>query len=232
MRALLSCRTGPADRTSVEHALATLGWCPDHPDDSAYLRERRAELTAKLPEPMRPELLKLDPVLITTFPNVWGFASFDRREALVLCLFGDDLAVLQQQCAHAVSVLPQAVERVGPGHRCDFDPHVEIRRFDENALIARGVISNTAHVRFTRYLWSTRRRERVVLLALLGLCALSMGAALALWFAGEDWAYVRGYADRLSSAIQTAIVIMLINLIFEYQDWRHTRAVIVWSGPA
>jgi hypothetical protein len=42
-----------------------------------------------------------DPVLITTFPNVWGLASFDRRDALLLCLFSDDLAVLKQQCVHA-----------------------------------------------------------------------------------------------------------------------------------
>lgn len=230
----MSCRTGPADRPSVEHTLAGLGWCPDHQEDSAYLRDRRAEMTARLPESVRPELLINDPVLITTFPNVWGFASFGRREALVLCLFSDDLAVLQQQCAHAVSALPQALESLGPGHRCVFDPHVEVRRFDENALVARGVISTTAQVRFSRYIWATRRRERVVLLALLGLCTLSMGTALALylWCTGEGWAYVRGYADRLSSAVQTAIVIMLINLIFEYQDWRHTKAVIEWSGPS
>ena len=51
-------------------------------------------------------------------------------------------------------------------------------------------------------------------------------------FDGGDWAYVRGYLDRLSSAVLTATVIMAVNLIFEYRDWKGTKAIIEWSGPA
>jgi hypothetical protein len=120
------------------------------------------------------------------------------------------------------------------GRPCEFDPHVEVRRYDGNSLVARGVISNTGHIGFRKYVWSVRRRERVVLLALAGLCVLSTVAALLLYLrcAGSDCAYVRGYLDRLSSAVQTATVIMAVNLIFEYRDWKGAKAVIEWSGPA
>jgi hypothetical protein len=231
---MLSCRTGRADRTDVERALAAMGWCPDHPDHSPYLQGRRAELVAKLPDAVRDELLTRDPVLITTFPNVWGLASFDRRETLLLCLFSDDLEVLKQQCVHAAASLPRIFEQVVDGRRCEFDPHVEVRRFDGNALVAVGVISRTGHIRFRSYVWSVRRRERVVLLALAGVCIMSTVAALVLYlrFDGDDWAYVRGYLDRLSSAVQTATVIMAVNLIFEYRDWKGAKATIEWSGPS
>ena len=173
-------------------------------------------------------------MLITTFPNVWGLASFDRRHVLLLCLFSDDLEVVKQQCVQVAAAFPATFERVVPGQRCEFDPHVEIRRFDGNALVARGVVKDTGRVRFRRYVWSVRRRERVVLLALAGLCALTMGAALLLYlrFPSGDWTYLRGYLDRLSSAVQTAAVIMGVNLVFEYRDWKGTRAVIEWHGPA
>lgn len=229
----MSCRTGPAGRATVERVLAAMGWRPDHPEDSPYLRDRRAELEAKLPDPVRAELTAHRPVLITTFPNVWGLASFDRRDALLLCLFSDDLEVLKQQCVQAAVAFPQTFDRVAAGHPCAFDPHVEIRRFDGNALVARGVISDTGHVRFRRYVWSVRRRERTVLLALAALCVLSTLGALALylWFPGPHWTYVRGYLDRLSSAVQTAAVIMGVNLVFEYRDWRGARAIIEWRQP-
>jgi hypothetical protein len=230
----MSCRTGPVERAAVERVLAAMGWCPDHPADSPYLRGRRAELMAKLPDAIRAELAACDPVLITTFPNVWGLASFDRRHVLLLCLFGDDLEVLKQQCVHAAAAFPGTFERVLSGERCEFDPHVEIRRFDGNALIARGVVSDTGRVRFRRFVWSVRRRERVVLLALAGLGVLSMAAALLLYlrFPTDNGAYVRGYLDRLSSAVQTAAVIMVVNLVFEYRDWKGATAVIEWSLPA
>lgn len=230
----MSCRTGSADRATVERALAAMGWCPDHPDDSPYLRSRRAEIVAKLPDSVRAELMMRDPVLITTFPNVWGLASFDRRGVLLLCLFGDDLAALQEQCAHAAASFPSIFEQVVTGQRCEFDPHVEVRRFDGNALIARGAISSTRHIPFRRYVWSVRRRERVVLLALICLCVLSTIAAFVLYlrFDGGDGAYVRGYLDRLSSAVQTAAVIMAVNLVFEYRDWKGAKTVIEWSGPS
>jgi len=230
---MLSCRTGPAGRADVERALAAMGWCPDHADDSPYLRGRRAEMVAKLPESVRDELVLRDPVLITTFPNVWGLASFDRRGSLLLCLFNDDLEVLKQQCVQAAASFPRAFEQAVAGHRCEFDPHVEVRRFDGNALVALGTISSTGHIRFRKYVWSVRRRERVVLLALAGLCVLSTIVALVLYLRFDDggWAYLRGYLDRLSSAVLTATVIMLVNLIFEYRDWKGARASIEWSGP-
>ena len=230
----MSCRTGPVEREAVERVLAAMGWRPDHPDDSPYLLGRRAELVAKLPGALRAELVARDPVLITTFPNVWGLASFDRRHVLLLCLFSDDLEVVKQQCVQVAVTLPETFERVLDGHRCEFDPQVEVRRFDGNALIARGVIDDTGRVRFRRYVWSVRRRERVVLLALIGLCLLSTAAALLLFirFPTDDGAYVRGYLDRLSSAVLTAAVIMWVNLIFEYRDWKSAKAVIRWSLPA
>jgi hypothetical protein len=231
---MMSCRTGPAERAGVERALAAMGWCPDHPDDSPYLHGRRAEMVAKLPDPVRAELATRDPVLITTFPSVWGLASFDRRDALLLCLFSDDLEVLKQQCVHAAATFPRTFERVLDGHRCEFDAHVEIRRFDGNAIVARGLISDTGHVRFRRYVWSVRRRERIVLLALAVLCVLSTVAALLLylWFPGGDWSYFRGYLDRLSSAVLTAGVIMAVNLVFEYRDWKGAKAIIEWNPPS
>jgi hypothetical protein len=131
----------------------------------------------------------------------------------------------------AASAFPRTFAEVLDGEQCTFDPHVEIRRYDGNALVARGVISDTSHVRFRRYVWTVRRRERVVLAALIGVCVLSILAALALyaWVPGAGWAYLRGYLDRLASAVQTAAIIMVVNLVFEYRDWKGARAVIEWT---
>jgi len=227
----MSCRTGPADRGQVERVLAAAGWCPDHPEDSAYIRTKKSEVLAKLPDPVRAEVAARDPVLITTFPNVWGLASFDRRHLLVLCLFSDDLEVVKQQCGHVAVTFAHMFERLLDGVRCEFDPHVEIRRFDGNHLVANGTINDTGRVRFRRYVWSVRRRERVTLLLLAALCVLSTAVALVLYLRlpEDGWAYARGYLDRLSSAVLTAVIVMLANLVFEYRDWKGAGAVIEWS---
>jgi hypothetical protein len=231
---MMSCRTGPVERALVERVLAAMGWCPDHPGDSPYLHARRAEVLAKLPDQVRADLAARDPVLITTFPNVWGLASFDRHHVLLLCLFSDDLEVVKQQCVQAAVAFPRTFEQVLDGRRCDFDPHVEVRRFDGNGLVARGVISDTCHVRFRRYIWSIRRRERVILLALTGLSVLSTVAALLLyiWLPDAGWTYFRGYLERLSSAVLTAAIVLAVNLVFEYRAWKGAKAVIQWSPPA
>jgi hypothetical protein len=229
----MSCRTGVLERAQVEGVLAEMGWCPDHAGDSEYIRGKTAEVLARLPDSVRAEIAAQDPVLITTFPHVWGLASFDRRHALMLCLLADDLEVVKQQCTQVAVNLPRALARRLDGP-CDFDPHVEIRRFDGNVLVTRGVISNTSHVRFRRYLWAVRRRERVTLIVLAAVCAISTGLAVLLYlrFPGLDWAYARGYLDRLGSAVLTAALITFVNLVFEYRDWKGSAAVIEWSLPA
>ena len=230
----MTCRTGGLARGDVEGVLAEMGWRPDHADDSDYLRQKRAAVLARLPEHLRAEIAARDPVLITTFPNVWGLASFDRRQSLTLCLFGDDLEVVKQQSTQIAVNFPRAFARTLDGRQCDFDPHVEIRRFDGDGLVTRGVISSTSHVSFRRYLWSVRRRERVILVVLTAVLAISTAAALALYlnFTSENWAYARGYLDRLASAVLTAALITFVNLIFEYRDWKGSAAVIEWNLPA
>jgi hypothetical protein len=49
-----------------------------------------------------------------------------------------------------------------------------------------------------------------------------------LYVPGDEWAYARGYLDRISSAVMTAAVVMLANLVFEYRDWKAAKAVIDW----
>jgi hypothetical protein len=227
----MSCRTGAVERADVERVVAAMGWCPNHPDGSPYLLGRRADLMARLPDEVREEIAACDPVPITTFPNVWGLASFDRRHALLLCLFSDDLELMKQQCVQTAVAFPRTFARVLDGRPCEFDPHVEIRRYDGNAVVARGRISDTGHIRFRQFVWTVRRRERIVLLMLTGVGVVSVLAALALyaWRPGEDWTYLRGYLDRLASAVQTAALIMVVNLVFEYRDWKGAKAVIDWS---
>jgi hypothetical protein len=229
----MSCRTGDAERDEVEAVLAALGWCPDHPEESDYLSAKKAAVLARLPDAVRAEIASLDPVLITTFPNVWGLASFYRRNVLVLCLFGDDLEVVKQQCALVVVGFPRAFHRVLGGRRCDFDPHVEIRRFDGNSLVTRGLVSDTGHVSFRRYVWAVRRRERITLLVLSALWAVTTGVAVLLYLRSTDAdvAYLRGYLDRLSSAVQVAVLITIVHLVFEYRTWKGAAAVIEWSLP-
>jgi hypothetical protein len=231
VRAIMSCRTGPVERAEVERVFTAMGWRPNHPDDSPYLLGRQADLVARLPDEVRDEIVAGDPVPITPFPSVWGLASFDRRHALLLCLFSNDLELMKQQCVHAAVAFPRTFARVLEGRPCEFDPHVEIRRYDGNAVIARGLVSDTGHVRFRRFVWTVRRRERVILLALTAVGIVSILAALALylWLPGNDWAYLRGYLDRLASAVQTAAIIMLVNLVFEYRDWKGAKVVIDWS---
>jgi hypothetical protein len=231
---MMSCRTGGLGRAQVEGVLAEMGWCPDHPGDSEYIRGKMAGVLARLPDPVRAEIASMDPVLITTFPHIWGLASFDRRNVLVLCLLGDDLEVVQQQCTQIAVNLPRTFARMLDGELCEFDPHVEIHRFDGNILVSRGVISATSHVRFRRYLWAVRRRERVTLVVLTAVFAISTGLAMALYLGlpGESWAYIRGYLDRLASAVLTAALITFVSLVFEYRDWKGSAAVIEWSLPA
>jgi len=232
----MSCRTGVIERARIESVLAEMGWCPNHPEESEYIRGKMAGVLARLPESVRAEIAARDPVLITTYPHVWGLASFDRRHVLVLCVLGDDLEVVKQQCAQIAANFPRTFARVLDGEVCEFDPHVAIQRFDGNVQVARGIISRTSHVRFRRYLWAVRRRERVTLLVLTALFALSTGFALLIYldFPGDNWAYARGYLDRLGSAVLTAALITFVSLVFEYRDWKGSSAVIEWSpifGP-
>jgi hypothetical protein len=231
---MMSCRTGELGRAQVEAVLAGMGWCPDHPADSDYIRTTRAGVLARLPDPVRAEIAAHDPVLITTFPHVWGLASFDRRHVLVLCLLGDDLEVVKQQCTQIAVHLPRAFARLPAGSPCEFDPAVEIRRYDGNVLVTRGVISETGQVRFGRFLWAVRRRERVTLTVLTAVFAISAALSLVMYLhhPGADWVYARGYLDRMGGAAFIAALTTVVNLVFEYRDWKGSAAVIEWSLPA
>ena len=150
---------------------------------------------------------------------------------LVLCLFSDDLEVVKQQCAHvAVTLRAHLRARAGraPMRLRPTRGDPPLRR---QHLVGRGVINDTGHVRFRRYAWSVRRRERVTLLMLTALFLLSTAISLALYvpFPPEEWAYARGYLDRFSSAVMTAVVVMLSNLVFEFREWKAARAVIDWT---
>ena len=117
---------------------------------------------------------------------------------------------------------------------CEFDPHVEIHRFDGNILVSRGVISSTSHVRFRRYLWACAAASASPC-SCSPRCSRSppdSRAGLYVDFPGENWAYVRGYLDRLASAVLTAALITFVNLVFEYRDWKGSAAVIEWNVPA
>jgi hypothetical protein len=230
----MSCRIGELDRAQVEAVLAGMGWCPDHPGDSEYLRGKMAGVLARLPESVRAEVAAQDPVLITTFPQVWGLASFDRRHVLVLCLLGDDLEVIKQQCTQIAVHLPRAFARAPAGLPCEFDPHVEIRRYDGNVLLARGVISETGQVGFGRFLLAVRRRERITLTVLTAVFAISASLSLVMYlrYPGADWVYARGYLDRMGGAAFIAALTTFVNLVFEYRDWKGSAAIIEWSLPA
>jgi hypothetical protein len=231
MRAVLAVDIADAGRDQVEATLRDLGWLPRQAADSGFAERRRKEILDQLPESVREEIADTDPILVDVSTGLWGLASTERQRLLVLRLPHHSLDLLKHRCEQIVVDFPRAFA-AATGRSCAFRREAEIQRFDSEELIARGRINLTRETTLLSYLRAQRPRERTLLVTMAALTAFTTVLSLAAFVsypASDTASYLRGYLDRGATVFFTACLTTLVNLAFEYRQWRSSTAVVQWT---
>jgi hypothetical protein len=235
MRLLLRYRTGDithpngdVDGTQVRTILSTLGWLPR---DNEFAQEKLREVIARLPDGIQREIRHGDPVLIEPRTGLWGIVSAENHNQLRIRLIEDDLDTLKDVATTVVDEFPIAFHS-----QCSrdlgFDPEVAIRRFDSEIRIVVGRIEEYHTAGFWRFCRKLRRRESFLTILLVALTVAAVAGAAVMYKLTPhgDWEFWRGYLDRGGTAVLVAALTTVINLYFEFRNWRNDKRRINWGS--
>jgi hypothetical protein len=207
--------------------LGGLGWLPT---DEYFAKDKLDAVIQRMPDTIRSQIAGANPILVTTRPGTWGIVSMENRNRIFVRLLHDDLATLRGEAEEVVTKFPEGFEAEF-GRDLGFEPEVVIRRFDTEARMVAGEIQLLRNYGLWRYARELRRRELWTFLALAALTVVSVAGSL-LMFATHVPAnldYYRGYLDRTGTALLTASLTTIVNLIFEYRAWRNLKVRIKWA---
>lgn len=234
MRLLLRYNTGNANHLDedltaeqVRKIFSSAGWIPKN---SELAKNKLEKVLNDMPDTIRDEIMSGEPLAIMPLPGLWGIVSSETHNQLYIRLISNDFGELQRVADKVVDEFPGAFRREldrNPGP----DPQVAIRRFDSEIRIVVGTIVDHLTTGFWRYSRTQRRRESLVALSFLALTVLSIGlSALIFRFTNTaNWDYWRGYLDRGGTAFFAASLTTLINLYFEYRNWRIEKRHVNWT---
>jgi len=237
MRAVLTLPMPGIDLTveDVRKALGPTTWLPRHDDVSpAWEKEKIQGLLNKLPEDTQRQLQGADKVLVQVGFSVDGLVSLEREQSVVLRLFqeGGSVESIKDAVINVAQRLPEAFkEHTATNESPTLEPSIEIRNNNDGATVAKGQIVTPHTYRFWRFLPEIRPRENRLLRWLTIGAAVSFAIALAIALfslQGLLWAEIRGYSERICSALLVAILTTFINLSFEYKDWRSEKTEVDW----
>ncbi|WP_194906009.1 hypothetical protein [Catenulispora rubra] len=234
MRLLLRYHTGDAHYPDgdvapddVRKILGSLGWIPRQ---STFADDKLEEIIGKMPDTIKDEIRAGTPVLITPRPGLWGIVSSETQNQLYIRLIDHDMETLRSVADKVVAEFPEAFERQ-TGRDLGFDPEVAIRRFDSEIRIVVGTIEDAHTTGFLNYARTERPREHFLVLALALLTSLSIAASVIIFAAHDEttWTYWRGYLDRGGTTFLTAALTTIVNLYFEYRNWRNDNRRVRWK---
>jgi hypothetical protein len=231
---LLRYHTGDANHPDgdlpvdeVRRILGSLGWIPRQ---STFADEKLEEIIGKMPDTIRDEVRAGTPVLITPRPGLWGIVSSETQNQLYIRLIDHDLDTLRSVADKVVAEFPFAFHQQ-TGRDLGFDPEVAIRRFDSEVRIVVGSIEDAHAAGYLRYAHNERPREYFLIATLVGLTVAFIAASIAIFLAYDDatWTYWRGYLDRGGTTFLTAALTTMVNLFFEYRNWRNDQRRVRWG---
>lgn len=235
MRAVLTLPM-PGEEITVESvtaALASTTWLPVRTNGQApaWTTDRMAELLAKLPPPTQIQLADAEKLLIQVGFSVDGIVSLEREGTIVIRLFHDRGSI--DTIKDAVKAVAQRIPEVFSieGSAPSLGSSIEIRHTNDGATVAKGLIVTPHTLRFRRFLAEVRTRESRLLrwlwVGAVVTFAIGLGTAILgssdLW-----WVEIRGYSERICSALLVAILTTYVNLLFEYRDWRSEKTEVDW----
>ncbi|HQH07361.1 MAG TPA: hypothetical protein PLZ92_10795 [Phycicoccus sp.] len=237
MRAVLILPT-PGKTLSEQEAVEALhgtSWLPSQEASSEHWRIEQIERLRKhLPTAVQAQLALSPCLFIQVGNSVEGLVSIEREEAVVIRLFEttDSLDSIKEAVSKVASALPGAfVKASGSDSELRLDDEVVIRQSNDGRTIAKGVIVTPHTLRFQSYLRAERSRERRLLAWLTILALVSAVFPLLPLFYGWSGVVVnemQGYGERVASALVVAVLTTVINLVFEYRDWRNEKTEVQW----
>lgn len=237
MRAVLTLPM-PGIDLSVEDVRKALGpttWLPRRGEVSPeWEAEKTRGLLDKLPDDTQRQLEGAEKVLVQVGFSVDGLVSLEREQSIVLRLFqeGGSVESIKQAVISVAQRLPEAfrdhtVNKESP----TLETSIEIRNNNDGATVAKGQIVTPHTYRFWRFLPEVRPRENRLLRWLGAGAAFFFAIALSVAILnGQDlvWTEIRGYSERICTALFVAILTTFINLSFEYRDWRSEKTEVDW----
>ena len=144
----------------------------------------------------------------------------------------DDVAAIKAAVETLARHLPPTLQRATGNTDLALDKEIEIRQNQGGITVAKGEIITPHTLNFFRYLRAERRREFFLLAGLFVAFLFAFILALDLDELHPivlSWPDVgRGHAERISSALIVAMLTTLINLGFEYNDWRNETTEVLW----
>lgn len=235
MRAVLTLPVpGQLDSVELRKALEGSTWLPTAAPDTPWTQSRIGSIIDEFPEGIRHQLLESEHVYVEVGLTVKGLASLERRNTVMIRLVDSagDIAAIKSAVESVAQYLPEALSNTTGNTNLALHKEIEIRQKNGDITVAKGEIVTPHILGFWRYLSAERRRELVLSrwLGLLLLAAFVASVALE-WLhpIPLSWPDVtRGHVERLSSALAVAILTMLVNLRFEYRDWRSETTDVRW----
>ena len=197
--------------------------------------EQVDRLIKDLPDKVATQLTAADVLYIQVGTSVEGLVSLEREQSVAVRLFEttDNIESIKAAVTTVASRLPVALQGVAgeTAQALALEDEVVIRQSQDGRTLAKGLIVTPHTLRFRSYLESERPRERRLLqwLGSGAVVCFAIGLFLALQAYDTVGArQVEGYAERICSALVVAFLTTVVNLVFEYRDWRNVRTEVQW----
>lgn len=235
MRAVLTLPISPAlDLNQLRAALAPTTWLPSADTNEPWMKDRVEALVQEFPESLRTQLQQAGLIYIQVGLTVEGLVSLEREGAVMIRLVhdGDDVSSIKAAVDTLARHLPDALKAATGNADLGLEKEIEIRQKQGGIAVAKGEIITPHNLRFVKYVRMERPREFTLVCVLFGLLLGTFSTSL--WLARIhpillSWPdVIRGHGDRISSALVVALLTILINLLFEYRDWRSETTEVRW----
>lgn len=192
----------------------------------------------EVPPEVGEQLNTADKLYIQVGFAVEGLVSLEREQTVVIRLLatGEHSDAMKDAVAQVAKRIPLAFQATAKMDGLALHDEIVVRQDKNGETVAKGKILTPHTATFGNYIKEQRPRERRVVLWLCALLAVTLvaevGIAVAVGVHWMDWIWwtqeIHGYAGRLSSAFVVAVLTTLINLRFEYRDWRSEETDVQW----
>lgn len=247
MRAVMTVLTPGVsfDLDRLQFLLTPTGWLLTAPEPQ-WQQTTLTTLLRQLPADVQAQLRDAERLLIQVDRSTWGIVSLERKQCVLVRLIqpDGDLASMKRAAEAVAQRLPTALggSRDGVGSKdgalstdgagsIDLTDTIWIRSNNTGETLAQGSVVSHRTLRFGAYLAQERRREARWLRYAVLLTVLFAAAGISihlLGWTGAGAVQAQGYLERIASGLFVASLTLLVNLQFEYSDWRSPAAGVHW----